>query len=139
MSFYSCSHISEPEICLPLKPQPHDPYQVTCRFCICHHNIHQLNHRRIEMIYITIKNYRLYNSSLQRYVFKILKKKNEENVVGRSRSYTFSSFPLSSHPWHRRPADPRPSLTSQPFLESTLSPPVLSCSAHSRPISAYPQ
>lgn len=26
------------------------------------------------MIYITIKNYRLYNSSLQRYVFKILKK-----------------------------------------------------------------
>lgn len=43
MSFYSCSHISEPEICLPLKPQPRDPYQGTCRFCICHHNIHQLH------------------------------------------------------------------------------------------------
>jgi hypothetical protein len=25
MFIYSCSHISEPEIGLPLKPQPHDP------------------------------------------------------------------------------------------------------------------
>ncbi|KUG16676.1 hypothetical protein ASZ90_013645 [hydrocarbon metagenome] len=33
-----------------------------------------MHYRRIEMMYITIKNYRLYNSSLLRYVFKILKK-----------------------------------------------------------------